>query len=201
MLAVMSSSADPSVLTVPVSTWAIEETAVRMYATTGFAQSAVEAATELAPQRDPDDIRRVLVSVSPTSRTAAGIAAPTSDEEAWWSVQHAVATVLVHGDESILQAGLQEDPRVLALLHRVEFDADRDDVGATVTVERTGGPRQTASADVPLGDPRHPASTEQLLHKWAVLAGTGGDRAWTAASRLGSKRLKAVVHEAGLARD
>lgn len=200
MLATMSSSVDATVLTAPVARWALEETAVRVYAATGFAQSAIDAAVELARAGDTGGIHRVLVSVSPTSRAAAAIAAPASDEEAWWSVQHAVATVLVHGDPGVLEAGLQDDRRVRALLSAVVFDVDRDDTGATITVERSDGVRTAVSVDAPLGGLLHPVTTEQLLHKWAVVAGDDGERAWSAASCLGSERLSTVVQEAGIPR-
>ncbi len=109
MLATMSGAADPSRLDAPVDGWAIEETAVRLYAVSGFAHTAVEAALKLAPRQAPADIRRVLLSVSPTARAAAGVVAPASAEEAWWSVQHAVATCLVHGDAAALETGLQDE--------------------------------------------------------------------------------------------
>jgi 2-methylcitrate dehydratase PrpD len=199
MLTAMSAAADPSVLQDPVGSWAIEETAVRLYAVTGFAHSAVDAAVALAQRRGARDIRRVLLSVSPTTRMAAGIAAPASDDEAWWSVQHAVATALVHGDPAALEAGLQRDPLVRTLIACVKFDSDREDIGATVAVVGGDGVRETASVDVPLGHPQRPASTDHLLHKWSVIAGDAGDRAWAAASRFGCERVKAVVQEAGIA--
>ncbi len=80
-----------------------------------------------------------------------------------------------------------------------EFVDDREDIGATVTVERADGTRATASADVPPGHPHHPATTDQLLLKWSTLAGDGGDRAWAAAARLDRERLTAVVQQAGMA--
>jgi 2-methylcitrate dehydratase PrpD len=197
MLHAMSASADPAMLDRPVGVWAIEDTTIRLYAVTGFAHTAVEAASGLAGKLDSDDIRRVRLSVSATTRALASVASPTTDEEAWWSVQHAVATCLVHGDAAVLETGLQSDARVRWLLERIEFDADRDDIGATCTVEREDGSLETNSMDVPVGHPTRPASTEQLIAKWSAVAGDGADRAWAAVAGLGSERLKAVVQKAG----
>jgi 2-methylcitrate dehydratase PrpD len=201
MLAAMSSAPDAGKLVAAVGRWAIEETAIRLYAVSGFAHTAVEAACQLADRQDAAGITRVGLAVSAATRTLAGISLPTTDEEAWWSVQHAVATCLIDGDPAVLESGLQDDLRVLSLLGRTEFDADRDDIGATLTVERADGGHETVSVDVPAGHSTRPASTEQLLAKWSALTGRpreDADRALAAASHLGSTRLRNVVAEARL---
>jgi 2-methylcitrate dehydratase PrpD len=203
MLAAMSSAPDPERLVAPVGRWAIEETAIRLYAVSGFAHAAVEAACRLAGSVDHAGITRIGLAVSPATRTLAGIALPTTNEEAWWSVQHAVAACLIHGDPSVLESGLQNDPRVLLLLGRMQFDDDRDGIGATVTVEWADGRHERVSVDLPTGHADRPASTEQMLTKWSALTGDRdhADRLLATARRFGSERLRDVVAEAGMAND
>jgi 2-methylcitrate dehydratase PrpD len=203
MLAAMSAAAEPDKLIAPVQRWAIEDSAVRLYAVSGFAHSAVEAASQLSGSVDAQQIRRVRLAVSPATHTLAGIVLPATDEEAWWSVQHAVAAMLVLGDPAVLESGRQNDPRVLSLLGRVQFDDDRGDIGATVTVERADGSHETASVDLPIGHADRPATTEQMLAKWSAVVGgpsDRADRALAATRRFGSERLRTVVQEAGTAR-
>jgi 2-methylcitrate dehydratase PrpD len=199
LLGAMSTRPDPDRLIAPVVRWAIERTAIRLYAASGFAHAAMEAAVELAGHGEVAAITRVRLAVSPAARTLAGVALPITDEQAWWSVQHAVATCLVHRDPAVLESGLQDDPRVLRLLGCAEFDGDHTGIGATVTVDWADGRRQTASVDVPIGHPDRPATADQLLAKWTTLAGGDGERMLAAAGRLGSETLRKVVQEAGMA--
>lgn len=199
LLGAMSTAPDPDRLIAPVVRWAIERTAIRLYAASGFAHAAMEAAVELAGHGEVAAITRVRLAVSPAARTLAGVALPITDEQAWWSVQHAVATCLVHRDPAVLESGLQDDPRVLRLLGCAEFDGDHTGIGATVTVDWADGRRQTASVDVPIGHPDRPATADQLLAKWTTLAGGDGERMLAAAGRLGSETLRKVVQEAGMA--
>src|ERR1700730_996534 len=198
MLATMSAAAEPDWLTAAPRTWSVERTAIRLHAVSGFAHTAAEAAAELATFQDRSAITSVHLVVSAPTKALAAIAVPVSDEEAWWSVQHAVATCLVHGDLAVLEAGLQDDARVHALLACTTLTDGAEGIGATVTVERADGSRQTATADLPMGPRRRPASREQLLAKWATLTGRDGERAWAAANHAGSGRLRDTVREAGL---
>ena len=198
MLAAMSSAADPDTLIAARGEWAVERTAIRLHAVSGFAHTAAEAAAQLAGYQDPAAITSVHLTVSAPARALAGIAAPHSDEEAWWSVQHAVAVSLVHGDTAVLDAGLQDDARVLSLLARTTFDDSADGIGATVTVDRADGSSQAATVELPAGHPDRPASREQMLAKWSALTGGDGERAWLAASHAGSGRISGILREAGL---
>lgn len=200
MLATMSSAAHAEKLTEPRTTWAVERTSIRLYAVSGFAQTAAEAASKLASVLDPGAITTLRLSVNAQTRAMAGITEPRSDEEAWWSVQHAVATCLVHGGPASLESGLQRDPRVKRLLALTQFAADADGIGAAVTVESSDGTTNTAVVEVPLGHPDRPASREQLLAKWKAVTGRDGQPAWVAAG-LASGSLKDMVREAGFIYD
>ena len=198
MLATMSSAAEPDRLIEAPRPWAVDGTAIRLHAVSGFAHTAVEAAAKLAVSQDPSAITAVHLVVNAPTKALAAIAAPVNDDEAWWSVQHAVATCLVHGDPAVLEAGLQDDPRVRALLACTTLTDGAQGIGATVTVERADGSSQTAAVELPMGHPERPASREQLLAKWAALTGGDGERAWAAANHAGSRRLRDTVREAGL---
>jgi 2-methylcitrate dehydratase PrpD len=201
MLATMSAAPAPDRLTEPPRSWAVERTSIRLHAVTGFAQTAAEAASELASIQDPEAITAVRITVSALTRMLAGIAEPLTDEDAWWSTQHAVAACLVHGDPAVLESGLQHDPRVRRLLACAQFQDETEGIGATVTVERSDGTSKIATVELPLGHPDRPASGERLLAKWSTLTGRDGRRAWAATTLPGSSRVADMVRAAGLTDD
>lgn len=130
---------------------AIEETTFRIYAATGFAHAAVEASRELAPVDDPG---RVVVEAPTVAVALASNADPQTNEEAWWSVQYAVAVTLLGldlEDRSLLHEG-----RVRALLARIELRE-----GAVSRVEVDGRDASCPEAHVP--------TDEELVAKWRTL--------------------------------
>jgi len=152
---------------------AIAETGFRLHAANGFAQAAVDAASMLGPVA-PRDAERVRVTVSPAAALAAASnPSPADDEEAWWSIEHAVAAALASGDPAALAAGLG-DGDVRALCARVELEAAEAGWGASVLVELEDGASTSASVDGPRGHEPRPASDEELVRKWNRLAGADG---------------------------
>jgi 2-methylcitrate dehydratase PrpD len=149
MFAAMGGSADA--LLEPSASSAIAETSFRRHATSGFAQAVVEAARELAPA-DPADT--VAVEVPAAAIALASNPDPRDAEEAWWSVQHAVAVTLLGLD--LEDTSLVGDPRVAALRERVELTA-----GATSAVS-VGGRRAERAQAARLTD-------DDLLAKWTVM--------------------------------
>lgn len=198
MLTALSAAADASVLLAPVQRWAIEDTGVRPYAVNGFAHAAMDAALPLHAVFDGAAIERVRLDVSAAARRFGAIAIPATDEDAWWSVQHAVAVCLVHGDPAALEGGVSSDPRVRALLERIEISDQDEGLGATVTVTLSGGESVATHADLPTGHARQPLTDVQLLAKWRALTGGAGDRALHAARTLGSQPLREVIRTAGV---
>ncbi len=149
-------------------------TALRPWAATGFAQAAVDAAHKLGPIA-ADEVATVSISVSAGAAALAGNLRPATDEEAWWSVAHAVCVTLVEGAEA-LEHGLTDDPVVRALLERCGVVGDRDDLGATLEVQLRSGSTSTATVPLALGDPSRPLNDEQQLAKWrSVTRGDGTD--------------------------
>jgi 2-methylcitrate dehydratase PrpD len=130
---------------------AIEETTFRIYATTGFAHAAVEAARELAPIDGAD---RVVVEAPAAAVALAGNLDPQSDEDAWWSVPYAVAVTLLGLD--LEDRDLLNDPRVRSLIERIELRE-----GEVSRVEVDG--REAACTEA------HVATDAELVEKWRTL--------------------------------
>ncbi|HEX3803867.1 MAG TPA: MmgE/PrpD family protein [Solirubrobacteraceae bacterium] len=97
---------------------ALEEVSFRAHPTSGFNQAAVEAAQELGPVADGDDIAALELDVPEATAALAGIAEPKDLEEAWWSCQHAVAVTLLGLDLAICPV---DDPAVARLRSRVKL--------------------------------------------------------------------------------
>jgi len=144
-------SGDPGALLAERERLAIEETTFRIYAGSGFAHAAIEAARELAPVESAE---RIEVEVPPATAALASLVDPQTDEEAWWSTQYAVAVTLLGFD--IEDRTLLHDPRVRELLSRVEMRA-----GETSIVTVDGRSASCAEAHVPTND--------ELGAKWRML--------------------------------
>ncbi len=129
---------------------ALSEVSFRRYATSGFSQALVEAASELAPV---DDAAEVAIVVPQATAALAAIAEPRDSEEAWWSCQHAVAVSLLGLD---LEDELVHDPRVVAIRERMRLE-----VGAVsrVTIKGRSAERELAA----------PLSDRDLVTKWRIL--------------------------------
>jgi 2-methylcitrate dehydratase PrpD len=149
MFAAMGGSAET--LLEPSTSSALAETTFRRHATSGFAQAVVEAARELAPVDPPGT---VAVEVPAAAIALASNAAPRDAEEAWWSVQHAVAATLLELD--LEDGALVSDPRVAAVRERVEL---------------TEGASSAVSVDGRRAERAHAArlTDDDLLAKWTVM--------------------------------
>ena len=144
-------SGDLGVLLAERERLAIEETTFRIYAGSGFAHAAIEAARELAPV---ESAQRIEVQVPPATAALAATVDPQTDDEAWWSTQYAVAVTLLGLD--IEDRSLLHDRRVRELLGRVEIRA-----GETSSVTVDGRSASCAEAHVPTND--------ELGAKWRML--------------------------------
>jgi 2-methylcitrate dehydratase PrpD len=144
--------AAPDRLAAPRASTALAETGFRLHPTTGYAHAAVDAALALAAL---NGIEHVRVGVSALASGLASNPAPRTEDETWWSIEHAVATAL----------GIE--------LGRVEVQAATEGWAATVEVRLQDGSARTAAASEPLGHPDRPASDDDLRAKWTRLTGTG----------------------------
>ena len=158
---------------------AIELTGVRVYGASGFAYGAIEAAASIGPL-SPEAIASVVATVSPAAAGFASNAAPLGDDEAWWSVEHAVAVCLASGDPAALEAGLSVDPAIRDLARRVTLRVGEGGWGAQVEAALGDGTTLVGSCLDPLGLPARPVSDEQRLAKWELLNGSDGSELFAA---------------------
>jgi 2-methylcitrate dehydratase PrpD len=155
---------------------AIEETGFRLRAATGFAHAAIDAALSIG-RVEPGEIGHVAVTVSPAGAVAlASNRTPANEEEAWWSIEHAVAVCLAAGDADALTAGMSARDDVLDLCTRVDVSAGGAAWEATVEATLRDGSVRRGIADGPLGHGNNPASDEDLCRKWLRLTGRDGSR-------------------------
>ena len=161
-------------LLAPHTTAAIEETGFRLLAATGFAHAAIGAALELAPL-EPDTVAWVRATVSPGAGVAlASRPEPNDDDEAWWSIEHAISVCLSTGDPDALGARC-ERADVLALCRRVELVPGDAGWGASVEVGLRDGEVRMAAVDGPRGHGDLGAEDADLGRKWQRVTGTDGD--------------------------
>jgi 2-methylcitrate dehydratase PrpD len=151
----------------------LEETGFRLYPASGFAHAAVDAALSLAPV-EAAAVDAVRVAVAPPAAVAlASNPAPVDDEQAWWSIEHAVALALISADPDALAAG--RTPAALELCRRVEVVEGGSGWSATVEVKLGSGDVRVAAVDGPPGHGDRPASDEDLLRKWERLTSRDGE--------------------------
>ena len=141
---------DPERLLEPVAGSALETVSFRRYHTSGFCQAAVEAAQELAPIEPQAE---VTLEVPEATAALAAMQRPSDAEQAWWSVQHAVAVTLLGRDLTDCPV---DDPLVAGVRDRITLT-----VGPGSRVEAGGRVAQRAAA-APLTD-------DDLLAKWRRL--------------------------------
>jgi 2-methylcitrate dehydratase PrpD len=149
LFAAMGGSAET--LLEPATSSALAETSMRRHATSGFAQAVVEAARELAPA---DPAGAVAAQVPAAAIALASNPAPRDAEEAWWSVQHAVAVTLLGRD--LDDGDHAADPRVASLRERVELTA------GPISAVTFDGRRAERAQAAPLTD-------DDLVAKWRVM--------------------------------
>jgi 2-methylcitrate dehydratase PrpD len=155
---------------------ALAETGFRLYPVNGFAHAAIDAAGRLGPIR-PDELERVTVTIAPAAGVGiASNATPSTDDEAWWSVEHAVALALAGGGPQAVHAGLSGRADVVRLCSRTHLHGGDDGWGATVEIDLRDGTSRAASATEPLGHARRPATDGDLCAKWRRLTGSDGSR-------------------------
>lgn len=170
--AAVAPDANPDDLLTPPADWALATLTNRPYATTGYAQTAVEAARQLAPV-EAANVQAVDIVAPAGAAAIAGNTSPGAPIERWWSVPYAVAVTLVAGDPSGLEEpGWANDNRVLELLSRTTVAArsggSSGDISTEITlVGQTGG--ATAAASVHAGHPEQPLDDERLVAKWVAM--------------------------------
>jgi 2-methylcitrate dehydratase PrpD len=204
LFAAMAPLGEPDRLTVARSRPALEETAPRLRATSGFGQSAVEAASQLGPL-NPEHVSSVAITVSAAACGAAGVVFPVDDDQAWWSIPYAVARCLIAGDPAPLAEDFRRTPSIDRLLERTALGVGAVGAGASVEVALASGEPIRCDISAPLGHPERPATEADLQVKWEQLVGSEElaalaelrsllDRPWRETVRIG---LGDAIHPTG----
>jgi 2-methylcitrate dehydratase PrpD len=130
---------------------------------------AIDAAVDIAPELEPDDIARVVVRCHPLVPELTGNPDPQDGLEARFSTIHGVAAGLVDGEVGLPQ---YDDDRVrrsdlVAMRARVELRVD-DEVArdaAILEIERTDGSTERSTVEHARGSLARPLSDEELRAK------------------------------------
>lgn len=179
--------------------WQIHDVSFKPWPACRHVHPAIEAAlalrSRLGSGRTPlDDAWSWIESIDvETYRDALAFAdrpLPTTDHEARFSLQHAVAVALTRGEFTLTDASAtrRDDPRIAALRAKVRVQVgERFDAayptrfGAAVTLHPALTASTAASPDPvtvtaasALGDPEHPLSPDALRWKAATLFDTAG---------------------------
>jgi len=182
LFAATAPGSDPLAVLVSAGNAAITATSLRMYRTSGFNQTAVEAALALGPI-ELDRIESVTVHVAPAVAAVSSNRSPASADEAWWSVEAAVAGALVDGHAGGLRDGWRRR-EVGALLGRTAVVPDQGGHVAAITVATDRGAAGSA-ASVHLGEPSLPPTVDALRARWKELAGADVDVSLLTRKRVG----------------
>jgi 2-methylcitrate dehydratase PrpD len=162
---------------------AIGTTSVRIYATAGWNQAAVEAAAA-QPRSVLSDSSELAVHVH---RTAADVSSGPAarGRERWWSLEWSVATALVTGDPQVSPETPVSDEELRERLAQtmVVVGDQPSPLAASVSVSAAEAPASTTTVSCPSGHYANPASAEQLAAKWSRMKPAGG---WAAATALES---------------
>ena len=183
LFAAVAPEADAYEVLTPSKEWAMTGLTFRPYATTGYAQTAVEATLTL-PSVEPTGIERIEI-VAPRGATAlAGSVTPVGPIERWWSIPYAVCVCLAGGGASALESPVWAHDDQLARLLSITSIAPRSDAlssDITTTITLTvDGSAVSQSASVHLGHPERPFDDDARIAKWAaMLPQSGPDQAAT----------------------
>ena len=153
---------------------ALEETGFRLLPANGFAHAAIDAALVLGPIA-PERIAHMTITVSPRAGVMiASNPVPVSDDDAWWSIEHAVAICLATGSTDALASGVTDRVDVLRLCRDTALVGADSGWSASVEVTLRDGRARTATTAAPMGHGLRSASDDDLCAKWRRLTRNDG---------------------------
>jgi 2-methylcitrate dehydratase PrpD len=167
-------SADPALgLDGLGESWALEQISVRLWPGSARVQPSMAAAAQAARAVGPGlgAIDRVEVRVAPSIVAAQAWAAePASTFAALASIPFTVATTLRYGTAApsrFTESGYGDPDLRAFMAARIEVIGDEavPPLGASVAVMTADGARHEGAVDIPRGDPRSPASRDELSAK------------------------------------
>jgi 2-methylcitrate dehydratase PrpD len=156
--------------------WRIDEVYVKPYPCCRWSQGAIRAAADAAGGRSlaSEDVERVVVRTFAAAEALAKVA-PTSTEEAQYSLVWPVACVLARGDFGVGDVlGPWDDPAIAEIAARTEVQVDDELTAAfparrlaAVTVELRGGATLAAGPLEANGEPDDPGWAQVVTAKVA----------------------------------
>ncbi|HEY8555302.1 MAG TPA: MmgE/PrpD family protein [Burkholderiales bacterium] len=176
-------TAEPELLTAGLGArWAVEHVYVKLYPCCAWIQAAVQQLVALRGPRPLalEEIRRVQVGVSAYARAQNGAPAPADTFGAQFSIPYCCALALMGdpADPAAYAPEVIDDPERREAARRVEIVVDPEmeaayprHYGARVVLELANGERRTSAVLDPHGMPADPCTPQELLDKFARLAG------------------------------
>lgn len=181
-----------TVLDRPDAAWLLHEVSFKPWPACRHNHPAIAAALRLRTEVPLETARRITLRTYDAAIDFCDNPQPTSDHEARFSLQHAVAVTLLRGAPGLddFAAETRDDPHVQSLRSRVQVEACPRASAAfpqrlSATLEIEDGSERVHSVDCPTapGDPEDPLSRAAVIAKFnANAAAAGMDRA--AASKL-----------------
>jgi 2-methylcitrate dehydratase PrpD len=179
------------VLAVPEAPWQLRLTSIKPWPSCRHTHPIVDAALELHGRVDVGSIAEVKIETYRAALALCDRAAPASEYEAKFSLQHCAAAALVDGELTLRSFDGAARARLAALAARATavatpgFDAAYPDRwGARVTLRTTAGETLMAGRDACKGDPENPVTPKELRAKAAMLLQHGGFSSERAASLI-----------------
>lgn len=162
--------------------WAIEHVYVKLYPCCAWIQAAAQQLVTMRGTRPLKlaEIGKVRVGVSAYAKAQNGTVAPVDTMGAQFSIPYCCALALMGdpADPGMYAPAVIDDPDRRELARRIEIVVDPEmeaayprHYGARVALELTNGERKASAVLDPHGMPADPCTPEELLEKFAQLAG------------------------------
>lgn len=183
LFAAMAPSADPGPVRAEVDGWQIHAVSFKPWPACRHAHAAMDALLALPNLPSPGEIDRIEVATYRAALDFCDCVHPTTAGQARFSLQHALASILVHGRPRLRHYDPEylDESEVSALRRRFVLSVDARaqqafpaHFGASVTLLLRDGQQLQARVDDAWGDPERPLSDADLAGKATDVLGHAG---------------------------
>lgn len=174
LFAAMATEAKPEVLLATSNQWLIHEVSFKPWPACRHAHPAIDALMRLSAHPQPDSIKSIVVKTYQAALDFCDCPHPSTPGEARFSIQHALASILIHGRPRIrhYQSDALALPQLRSLRERIHVvSADQFDqrfphhFGAEICLTTQNGEVMQATVEDAWGDPEWPLSDADLGRK------------------------------------
>jgi 2-methylcitrate dehydratase PrpD len=174
LFAAMAPEADSAALIAPADQWLIHEVSFKPWPACRHAHPAMDALMALDALPEPESIDSVSVETYQAALDFCDCPHPATPGQARFSIQHALASILVHGRPRMrhYEPDALNHARVHNLRSRIQLSgcsrfnkAFPDHFGAAVRIRTRGGEQRVAAVADAWGDPEWPLSDTDLAAK------------------------------------